>query len=94
METKMTYEEIFHTMTGEEVRYSLDAHQEANRRLQISLDNAEKSYTRQHEEIKSLQTRLAEYAEANRRLLRMLQNEEVASQNAEEEIERLKAELA
>lgn len=79
METKMTHEEIFHTMTEEEVRYSLDAHQEANRRLQISLDNAEKAYTRQREEIK--------------RLLRMLRNEEVASLNAEEEIERLKAEL-
>ena len=51
------------------------------------------TFTEQDQEIKSLQTRLAEYAEANRRLLRMLQNEEVASQNAEEEIERLKAEL-
>ena len=43
---EMTHEEIFHSMTEMEVRYSLDAYQEANKRLQISLDNAEKSMKR------------------------------------------------
>ncbi len=55
---KMTHEEIFHTMTEREVRYSLDAHQEANRRLQIAVDVAEKSFIRQHEEIERLKAEL------------------------------------
>ncbi len=64
---KMTHEEIFHTMTEEEVRYSLDAHQEANRRLQIAVDVAEKSFIRQHEEISTKAGRIEELeAEVNR----------------------------
>ena len=45
---KMTYEEIFHTMTERQVRYALDAYQEENRTLQIAVDVAEKSIKRQY----------------------------------------------
>ena len=52
---EMTYEEIFHTMTEQEVRYKLDALQEANKRLQIALDIAEKGYKETLQAKKSLE---------------------------------------
>tara|TARA_B100001996_G_scaffold242976_1_gene188047 strand:+ start:338 stop:544 length:207 start_codon:yes stop_codon:yes gene_type:complete len=55
----MTYEEIFHTMTEEEVRYSLDALQEANRRLLRMLQNEEVASQNMQEEIERLKAELA-----------------------------------
>ena len=55
----MTYEEIFHTMTEEEVRYSLDALQEANRRLLRMLQIVEVASQNMQEEIERLKAELA-----------------------------------
>jgi hypothetical protein len=59
----MTHDEIFNTMTEMEVRYSLDAYQEANRRLQISVEVGEKSFIRQHKKIRRLEGELAQLQE-------------------------------
>ena len=59
----MTHDEIFNTMTEREVRYSLDAYQEANRRLRISVEIAEKSFIRQHKKIRRLEAELAQLQE-------------------------------
>tara|TARA_Y100000590_G_scaffold305778_1_gene344922 strand:- start:2740 stop:2934 length:195 start_codon:yes stop_codon:yes gene_type:complete len=59
----MTHDEIFNTMTEREVRYSLDAYQEANRRLQISVEVAEKAFIRQFEKIRRLETEIERFKE-------------------------------
>ena len=54
----MTHDEILNTMTEREVRYSLDAYQEANKRLRISVEVMEKAFIKQFEKIKRLEAEI------------------------------------